>query len=52
MLEIISTRNDRYILNDMQALVALVYVECVLRRTREPIIGSVGKVPWLILDVY
>ena len=51
MLEIISTRNDTYILNDMQALVALVYVEYVLR-TREPIIGSVGKVPWLILDVY
>lgn len=43
MVEIISSRNDSCILNDMPALVVWGYLECVLRRTQEPIVGSVGK---------
>lgn len=43
MLEIISSRNNRYILNDMPTLIVLGYVECVLRRTWGPHRSSVGK---------
>lgn len=43
MLELISSRNDRYMLNDMPTPVVLSYLVCVLGRTREPIVGSVGK---------
>lgn len=42
MLEIISTKSDRYILNDMPTLVVLAYPECVLR-TEEASQAQWGK---------
>lgn len=42
MLEIMSSRNDKYILNDVPTLIVSGYLECV-QRMWGPTVGSVGK---------